>query len=144
MVCCFDGDKAGRSAAWRALESALPVLNEHRQLKFAFLPDGKDPDSLSAPRVSRRFKASLITLCLLWSLLSRLADGLDLATLDAGPNLWPRQPVCGKNHQVLRDLVQARVRDLGGMARPLPRPTPHSDAESSTSATNTGIVATDG
>ena len=38
VICCFDGDKAGRSAAWRALESALPVLNEHRQLKFVFLP----------------------------------------------------------------------------------------------------------
>ena len=46
VICCFDGDKAGRSAAWRALESALPVLNEHRQLKFVFLPDGEDPDSL--------------------------------------------------------------------------------------------------
>ena len=46
VICCFDGDKAGRYAAWRALESALPVLNEHRQLKFVFLPDGEDPDSL--------------------------------------------------------------------------------------------------
>ena len=43
VVCCFDGDKAGRSAAWRALESALPVLNEHRQLKFAFCPMAKTP-----------------------------------------------------------------------------------------------------
>ena len=46
VVCCFDGDAAGRKAAWRALENALGVLDEHRQLYLAFLPDGEDPDSL--------------------------------------------------------------------------------------------------
>ena len=45
VVCCFDGDDAGRAAAWRALEAGLPSLKEGRQLKFAFLPDGEDPDS---------------------------------------------------------------------------------------------------
>ena len=54
VICCFDGDKAGRAAAWRALESALPVLNEHRQLKFVFLPDGEDPDSLVRDQALRR------------------------------------------------------------------------------------------
>lgn len=46
VVCCYDGDRAGREAAWRALETALPYLNDGRQLKFMFLPDGEDPDSL--------------------------------------------------------------------------------------------------
>ncbi|MDH2926444.1 DNA primase [Lonepinella koalarum] len=45
VVCCYDGDRAGRSAAWRALENALPYLEDGRQLKFVFLPDGEDPDS---------------------------------------------------------------------------------------------------
>lgn len=44
-VCCYDGDRAGREAAWRALENALPYLEDGRQLKFVFLPDGEDPDS---------------------------------------------------------------------------------------------------
>ena len=43
---CFDGDKAGRAAAWRALESVLPRLRDGRQAMFLFLPDGEDPDSL--------------------------------------------------------------------------------------------------
>ena len=45
IVCCYDADRAGRAAAWRALENALPLLEDGRQLKFMFLPDGEDPDS---------------------------------------------------------------------------------------------------
>ncbi|EXI61319.1 DNA primase [Mannheimia granulomatis] len=45
IVCCYDGDRAGRDAAWRALENALPYLHDGRQLKFIFLPDGEDPDT---------------------------------------------------------------------------------------------------
>ncbi|ENO1791637.1 DNA primase [Vibrio alginolyticus] len=45
VVCCYDGDRAGREAAWRAMENSLPYLTDGRQLKFMFLPDGEDPDS---------------------------------------------------------------------------------------------------
>jgi DNA primase len=43
---CFDGDRAGRQAAWRAVESVLPRLRDGRQAHFLFLPDGEDPDSI--------------------------------------------------------------------------------------------------
>lgn len=46
LVFCFDGDPAGRTAAWRALEAALPFLRDGRQIGFLFLPEGEDPDSL--------------------------------------------------------------------------------------------------
>jgi DNA primase len=46
VVFCFDGDRAGRDAAWRAAENALPMLGGNQQLKFMFLPEGEDPDSL--------------------------------------------------------------------------------------------------
>ncbi|WP_455817489.1 DNA primase [Pseudomonas cerasi] len=46
VICCYDGDRAGREAAWRALETALPYMNDGRQLRFMFLPDGEDPDTL--------------------------------------------------------------------------------------------------
>jgi DNA primase len=46
VVFCFDGDKAGRRAAWRALENSLGVLREGRQIRFMFLPEGEDPDTL--------------------------------------------------------------------------------------------------
>lgn len=46
VICCYDGDRAGRDAAWRALETALPYMTDGRQLRFMFLPDGEDPDTL--------------------------------------------------------------------------------------------------
>lgn len=46
LIFCFDGDRAGKAAAWRALENALPLLAEQGSLHFLFLPDGEDPDSL--------------------------------------------------------------------------------------------------
>ncbi len=46
VVFCFDGDRAGRAAAWKALEAALPRLRDGRQAYFLFLPEGEDPDSL--------------------------------------------------------------------------------------------------
>ncbi|STY28367.1 DNA primase [Legionella wadsworthii] len=46
LIFCFDGDNAGRQAAWRALESSLPHLNLGLDASFMFLPDGHDPDSL--------------------------------------------------------------------------------------------------
>jgi DNA primase len=46
VVFCFDGDRAGRKAAWRALQIALPFMEDGRQIKFLLMPDGEDPDSL--------------------------------------------------------------------------------------------------
>jgi DNA primase len=46
LVFCFDGDLAGKKAAWKALESALPALRDGRQIRFMLLPEGEDPDSL--------------------------------------------------------------------------------------------------
>ncbi|KUI97849.1 DNA primase [Vibrio sp. MEBiC08052] len=45
VVCCYDGDNAGRQAAWRALENAISLLSGNKTLKFMFLPDKEDPDS---------------------------------------------------------------------------------------------------
>jgi DNA primase len=45
VIFCFDGDRAGREAAWRALENALPVMQDGKEIRFMFLPDGEDPDT---------------------------------------------------------------------------------------------------
>lgn len=46
IIYCFDGDNAGRKAAWRALEVSLPSLKDGLQFKFMFLPEGEDPDTM--------------------------------------------------------------------------------------------------
>src|SRR6266571_5393894 len=57
VVFCFDGDEAGRRAAWRALENALPVLSDGKQARFLFLPDGEDPDDAIRHRGREAFEA---------------------------------------------------------------------------------------
>ena len=56
---CFDGDRAGLKAAWRALENALPLARDGRELKFMFLPEGHDPDTLVAAEGARGFEERL-------------------------------------------------------------------------------------
>ncbi|MEJ6474344.1 DNA primase [Pseudoalteromonas piscicida] len=59
VICCYDGDRAGRDAAWRALEHALPNLKDGKSLQFVFLPDGEDPDSLVQQEGKTAFEARL-------------------------------------------------------------------------------------
>ncbi|OIO57772.1 MAG: DNA primase [Proteobacteria bacterium CG1_02_64_396] len=59
VVLCFDGDNAGRRAAWRGLERALPTLKEGRRLRFLFLPEGEDPDTLVRQEGAQRFRTRL-------------------------------------------------------------------------------------
>jgi DNA primase len=59
VVFAFDGDRAGRAAAWRALQNALPEAREGRELRFLFLPEGEDPDSLVGKEGREAFEARL-------------------------------------------------------------------------------------
>ena len=59
VLFCFDGDAAGRKAAWRALESTLPSLQDGRRARFLFLPDGEDPDSLVRAEGTDAFRARI-------------------------------------------------------------------------------------
>ena len=59
VICCYDGDRAGRSAAWRALETALPYMTDGRQLRFMFLPEGEDPDTLVRKEGKAAFEARM-------------------------------------------------------------------------------------
>lgn len=118
VVCCFDGDNAGRQAAWRALESALPVLADGRQLKFMFLPEGEDPDTL----VRARGKAAFLDLAAsaqpaIEYLFTRLSEGLDLTSLDGQARLAAlAQPHIEKVPDgVLRTLMQRRLQTLTGL-----------------------------
>ncbi|WP_327439049.1 DNA primase [Pseudomonas donghuensis] len=59
VLFCFDGDQAGRNAAWRALEAALPSLQDGRKARFLFLPEGEDPDTLVRAEGTDAFRARI-------------------------------------------------------------------------------------
>ena len=93
VVFCFDGDEAGRRAAWRALETTLPAMHDGRQAFFMFLPDGQDPDSLVRARGTAAFESAVATADSLGTFLfDHLAAGVDLGTIDGRSRLaalWP-------------------------------------------------------
>jgi DNA primase len=84
VVFCFDGDRAGRKAAWRALMQALPLIREGRQVKFLFLPEGEDPDTVVRKEGAAGFQSRLDrALPLSEFLLEGLGTNLDLSTIDS-------------------------------------------------------------
>lgn len=88
VICCYDGDRAGRDAAWRALETALPYMTDGRQLKFMFLPDGEDPDTLVRKEGKAAFEVRVEQAQPLSSFLfNRLLPQVDLSTPDGRAQL---------------------------------------------------------
>jgi len=119
VVCCFDGDSAGRQAAWRALENALPTLTQGRQLKFMFLPDGEDPDSLVRKEGKERFLARIDAASpSIEYLFTRLAEGLDLDQLDGQARLASlAMPYLSQVPDgILRQLMNRRLQTLTGLS----------------------------
>jgi DNA primase len=83
VVFCFDGDKAGRQAAWRALEATLPKLREGLQAKFLFLPDGEDPDSMVRKHGEAEFSRQIEAASPLSEFFfDHFTTGIDLGKLD--------------------------------------------------------------
>ncbi|MFA5939996.1 MAG: DNA primase [Sinimarinibacterium sp.] len=88
VVFCFDGDRAGRAAAWRALDQALPEINEGRECVFMFLPDGHDPDTLVQEIGTEAFRARIQqALPLSQFLLGELSRQVNLGALEGRARL---------------------------------------------------------
>jgi DNA primase len=88
VVFCFDGDRAGRDAAWRALENVLPVLRDGREARFQFLPEGEDPDSLIRKIGREGFEAQLVQATHLSDFFfERLSGQLDIDSIDGRARL---------------------------------------------------------
>lgn len=83
VICCFDGDTAGRSAARAAMLQALPALRAGKKLRFAFLPEGEDPDSLVSAHGVESLKQRLSSARVLSDyFFEEMQSGLDLATME--------------------------------------------------------------
>ncbi len=117
LVFCFDGDRAGLQAAWRALENALPLARDGREIKFTFLPDGQDPDTLVAAEGREAFEARIRNaLPLSEYLVQELLKQVDMTHVDgraklaalAAP-LFARMPD-GVYRELLLDRLATQIR----------------------------------
>lgn len=119
LVFCFDGDRAGRQAAWKAVEHALPQASGRTPIRFLFLPEGEDPDSLIRQEGTAAFEHRLEQATLLSDFLfERLQADRDLnsdegrASLDAAARPLLSKVPAG----TFRDLLERRLAKLTGVA----------------------------
>ncbi|MFZ0254350.1 MAG: DNA primase [Gammaproteobacteria bacterium] len=119
VVLCFDGDQAGRAAAWRALEKALPAMRDGRQMSFVFLPENEDPDTLIRREGREAFEARVtqakgLTTYLFEHLLAQTENG----TLEGRARLVAlAKPLLLKLPPgALQRLAFQRLAELSGMA----------------------------
>jgi DNA primase len=121
LVFCFDGDNAGRTAAWRALENALEHARDGRQLRFLFLPEGHDPDTLVGAEGAEAFEARIANAQPISEfLVTQLVARTDLASVDGRARLaelarplLARVPA-GVYHELLMERLAEEVRMPAG------------------------------
>ena len=120
VICCFDGDKAGKTAAWRALENALPFIQDGRTLRFMFLADGEDPDSYVQKEGKEAFE-NLIEQALPLSdfLFQHLLNQVDMRVADSKTKLAQLAiPLMSKLPEtVFRQMMEGRLIALLGIEK---------------------------
>jgi DNA primase len=120
IVFCFDGDNAGRKAAWRALENALEALADNKQIGFIFLPDQEDPDSFIRAHGKAEFDR-LVTQAMPLSdfLLRELAQRCDLTSAEGKARLiYEAKPLLLKlPTPLLRLQLVKRLAEASGFAQ---------------------------
>ena len=118
VVFCFDGDEAGKNAAARAMETVLPVLEDGRQARFLFLPDGEDPDSLVQKEGKDAFEQRLASASHLPEFLfAHLKQQVDFDSLDGKARLDQlAAPLISRIPQgTLKDLMVAELENQLGI-----------------------------
>lgn len=115
IVFCFDGDMAGQKAAWRALETSLPLLRDGRQVYFRFIPEGEDPDSFIRQHGKQQFEDDSQYLSLSDYLLQELTRDFNPTIMEhKGKLLHDMQPYLKK--LPTGNLKQLLVREVARLA----------------------------
>lgn len=112
IVFCFDGDRAGRAAAWKAMQAAVPEMRDGRQLGFLFLPEGEDPDTVvRAEKKAGFIKRIADTLPLEDFLFNSLMEQVDMATNTGKASLAAlAKPIIGQLPSgVLKEMMFERL-----------------------------------
>ncbi len=119
IVFCFDGDRAGRDAAWKAMQVALPEMQDGRQLGFLFLPDGEDPDSIVRNEGGDAFKARVNdAMSLDQFMFDTLLAQVDMTRMDGKARLMSMaQPLVGQLPEgTLREMMRSKLSSLSGLS----------------------------
>jgi DNA primase len=122
---CFDGDRAGRGAAWKAVESILPRMRDGRQAFFLFLPEGEDPDSIVRQEGSAGFDARLAAATSLSEFFfNELSKDVNLNSLEGKARLAERAKphLAAIPDGAFRDLMQQRLTELTGVGARVSEP----------------------
>jgi DNA primase len=117
LAFCFDGDAAGRAAAWKALEASLPALREGRSIRFLMLPQEHDPDSLVREEGQAGFESRLEEAQPLSDyFFQHLSEDLNLGSLEGKASLFQAaSPLLGKLPAgVFRDMMLDELKKLAG------------------------------
>ncbi len=117
IVFCFDGDNAGRNAAWKALEASLPALRDSRSIRVLMLPSSHDPDSLVREEGKECFETRMAEARQLSDyFFLHLSDNLDLDSIEGRSTLFQKaNPMIAKLPKgVFRDMMQARLNKFTG------------------------------
>ncbi|MBK1655656.1 DNA primase [Allochromatium vinosum] len=125
IVFCFDGDRAGRAAAWKALETALPLATGHQAIRFLFLSEGDDPDTLVRREGAEGFRSRLKQAQPLSDFLfEHLSASMDTTTMDGRARFASQlQPYIDRLPAgFYRDLLIRRLADFTGAPAQALRP----------------------
>jgi DNA primase len=117
VICCYDGDRAGREAAWRAMDNALPLIRDGFTLKFVFLPDGEDPDSLIQAQGQQAFEQILESaMPLSQFLFEQLMKQVDMSSIEGRAAIVESfQPYLAKlPDSILKDAMLNKIADNFG------------------------------
>ncbi|WP_460831827.1 DNA primase [Lysobacter humi (ex Lee et al. 2017)] len=138
---CFDGDRAGRGAAWKAVESVLPRMKDGRQAFFLFLPEGEDPDTIVRSEGREGFDARLAGATPLSQFLfDSLAADVNLGTLEGKGRLAERaKPLLAQIPDgAFADLMRQRLTELTGVGARAAGPETHVPVQRARNAAGRG------
>ena len=117
---CFDGDDAGRGAAWGALKNVLPVVGDGTEIRFLFLPEGEDPASLLEKESKEEFRSrSESSLLLSQYFIQRLAEAVGVTSLEKKASLASRamQLLMSMPESSIKKLLEEEVSKVTGLKK---------------------------
>lgn len=140
IVFCYDGDRAGKKAAWKALENTLPLMRDGYEIRFLFLPDGEDPDTMVRQEGQQAFEQRLQTATPLSEfLINHLKSQTDMSSMDGRAHFAEiAKPLLNKlPESIFKDLLNESVSKEIGLhnkrlveTEPVHQSRPKSPAES--------------